>query len=159
MESLLLGLHRNPTHQRRTRTWAKSAVPSQREAQREADQFMETVNERNNQPHLFTSDDETVQAVYKKCRELTWPHLKNSTRKQYEENFKTLPAARIWQQQAPQADDVELQAYFNSLSPAFAEVDPADSRHASRRSQSGNRVGACSSRIRRSASSCRGSGR
>jgi integrase len=30
-----------------------------------------------------------VCAVYNKCRELTWPHLKNSTRKQYEENFKT----------------------------------------------------------------------
>ena len=50
---------------------------------------MEPVNERNNQPHLFASDEETLQAVYNKCAEMTWPHLKNSTRKQYEENFQT----------------------------------------------------------------------
>ena len=75
--------------QRRTKSWAKSQVPGQREAQKLGDQFMERVNERNNQPHLFASDKETVRAVYDKCKELTWPHLKNSTRKQYEENFRT----------------------------------------------------------------------
>ena len=48
--------------QRRTKSWAKSRVPSSREAQRLADQFMEPVNERNNQPHLFASDEETLQA-------------------------------------------------------------------------------------------------
>ena len=47
-----------------------------------------------NQPHLFASDEETVRAVYNKCKELTWPHLKNSTSKSYEEHFTTylLPA-------------------------------------------------------------------
>src|SRR6516225_4266767 len=49
---------------RRTKTWAKSAVPSRREAQREADQFMEKVNARNNEPQLFTGNDDTVRAVY-----------------------------------------------------------------------------------------------
>ena len=44
---------------RRSKTWAKSVVPSQREAQRRADQFMERVNARNNEPHLFASDEET----------------------------------------------------------------------------------------------------
>lgn len=38
---------------RRTKSWSKSLVPSSREAQRLAYQFMEPVNERNNQPHLF----------------------------------------------------------------------------------------------------------
>ena len=46
---------------KRTKSWAKSIVPGQREAQRLADQFMERVNERNNQPHLFASDEETVE--------------------------------------------------------------------------------------------------
>lgn len=50
---------------------------------------MERVNERNNQPHLFASDEETVRAVCDKCKQSTWQHLKNFTRKQYEENFKT----------------------------------------------------------------------
>jgi hypothetical protein len=36
--------------QRRSKSWAKSRVPRNREAQRLADQFMERVNERNNQP-------------------------------------------------------------------------------------------------------------
>jgi hypothetical protein len=84
---VLLGLHPNPASEK-TKSWSKSLVPSSREAQRLADQVMEPVNERNSQPHLFQSDEETSQAVYHKCRELTWPHLKNSTRKQYEENFK-----------------------------------------------------------------------
>ena len=61
--------------QRRTKSWAKSRVPGQREAQRLGDQFMERVNERNNQPHLFASDEDTVQAIYEKCRELTWPQM------------------------------------------------------------------------------------
>ena len=72
----------------------RARVPSQREAQREADQLMEKVNARNNEPHLFTGNDDTVQAVYNKCRELTWPHLKNSTRNQYEDNFKRLTCCR-----------------------------------------------------------------
>src|SRR4051794_568542 len=53
--------------QRRTKSWAKSRVPSQREVQRLADQFMERVNQRNNQPDLFASDEETLQTVYNKC--------------------------------------------------------------------------------------------
>lgn len=65
---------------RRTKTWAKSVVTGYREAQRLADQFIEPVNQRNNEPHLFARE-ETVLAVYNKCRELTWPFLKNSTRK------------------------------------------------------------------------------
>jgi hypothetical protein len=59
---------------------------------------MERVNERNNQPHLFASDEETVQAVYNKCLDLTWPHLKNSTRK--------VPAYAEPQKDAPQVGDV-----------------------------------------------------
>jgi len=48
---------------RRTKSWAKSIVPGQREAQRLADQLMEKVNDRNNEPDLFASDGETLNAV------------------------------------------------------------------------------------------------
>jgi integrase len=106
--------------QRRTKSWAKSRVPSSREAQRLADQFMEPVNERNNQPHLFASDEESLQTLYNKCRELTWPHLKNSTRKQYEENFKTYLLPQFGSSKVRKMSTMDLQAYFNTLSPRLS---------------------------------------
>ena len=106
--------------QRRSKSWAKSRVPSSREAQRLADQFMEPVNERNNQPHLFASDEESLQALHDKCRELTWPHLKNSTRKQYEENFKTYLLPEFGNSKVRKMTTMDLQAYFNTLSPRLS---------------------------------------
>ena len=81
---------------------------------------MERVNERNNQPHLFASDEETVQAVYNKCRELTWPHLKNSTRKQYEENFQTYLLPELGSSKVRKLTTMELQSLFNKLSPGLS---------------------------------------
>ena len=106
--------------QRRTKSWSKSQVPSSREAQKLADQFMEGVNERNNQPHLFASSEETVRAIYNKCRELTWPKLKNSTRKQYEENFKTYLLPEFGRCKARKLRTIDVQAYFNTLSPGLS---------------------------------------
>jgi integrase len=106
--------------QRRTKSWAKSQVPRQREAQKLGDQFMERVNERNNQPHLFASDEETVQAIYEKCRELTWPKLKNSARKQYEENFKSYLLPEFGACKLRKLKTIDLQAYFNTLSPGLS---------------------------------------
>jgi len=70
VEAVLLGLQSTP-RRRRTKSWAKSIVPGQREAQRLADQLMEKVNDRNNEPQFFASDGETLNAVYNKCRKLT----------------------------------------------------------------------------------------
>ncbi len=106
--------------QRRSKSWAKSRVPSQREAQKLADQFMEPVNERNNQPHLFATDEETLNAVYDKCHELTWPHLKNSTRKQYEENFQTYLLPEFGSSKVRKLSTLELQGFFNKLSPGLS---------------------------------------
>jgi integrase len=78
---------------------------------------MERVNERNNQPHLFVSDEETVRAVYSKCQELTWPHLKNSTRKQYEENFKTYLLPEFGSSKVRKLTTMDIQEFFNTLSP------------------------------------------
>jgi hypothetical protein len=106
--------------QRRTKSWAKSRVPSNREAQRLGDQFMERVNERNNQPHLFASDEETVRTVYIKCQKLTWPHLKNSTHKQYEENFKTYLLLEFGSRKVRKLTTMDIQKYFNTLSPGLS---------------------------------------
>jgi integrase len=81
---------------------------------------MERVNERNNQPHLFASDEETVRAVYNKCKELTWPHLKNSTRKQYEENFKTYLLPEFGSSKVRKLTTMDIQKFFNTLSPSLS---------------------------------------
>jgi len=109
-----------PPRRRRTKSWAKSLVPSERNAQRLADQLMERVNAGNNEPHLFASDKETVQAVYNKCRELAWPQLKNSSRKQYEENFTTYLLPEFGNSKVRKLTIMELQTYFNSLCPGLA---------------------------------------
>jgi len=105
---------------KRTKSWSKSDVRSQREAQRLADQEMEKVNERNNQPHLFASDEETVRAVYNKCRELTWPFLKNSTRKSYMEHFRTHLLPELGKIKLRKLTTMTLQAYFNTLHPRLS---------------------------------------
>jgi integrase len=106
-----------PPRRKRSKTWAKSSVPSQREAQRLADQFMERVNARNNEPHLFANDDETVQTLYEECQKLTWPHLKNSTREHYEYAFKTYVLPEFGNMKLLKLTTIELQSYFNSLRP------------------------------------------
>jgi integrase len=57
-----------------------------------------------------------VQAVYEKCQELTWPHLKNSTREQYEENFRTYLLPELGSSKVRKLTTMELQAFFNKLS-------------------------------------------
>jgi integrase len=106
--------------QRRTKSWAKSLVPSHREAQRLADQFMEGVNDRNNQPALFASEAETLRDLYNRCRELVWVHRKNSTRKQYEENFRTYLLPEFGSKKLRKLTTMELQVYFNTLSPRLS---------------------------------------
>lgn len=110
---------KNP-RQRRTKSWAKSKVPNRSEAQRLADQFMERVNERNNQPHLFLTDEETLRTLYAKCREQVWPHLKNSTRTQYEENFRAYLLPKFGDTGIRKLTTMDLQTYFNSLSPSLS---------------------------------------
>jgi integrase len=61
-----------------------------------------------------------VRAVYKKCQELTWPHLKNSTRKQYEENFKTYLLPEFGSSKVRKLTTMDIQEYFNTLSPGLS---------------------------------------
>jgi integrase len=105
---------------KRSKVWGKSTASSQREAQRLADQFMEKVNARNNEPGLYPSDDETLASLIAKCREKTWPHLKNSTRQHYEflTNKYLLPA---WgTMKIRKMNIIELQDFFNSFYPRLA---------------------------------------
>ena len=57
--------------QRRTKSWAKSRVPGQREAQRLGDQFMERVNEWNNQPqhHARCLFEDVVERTRRGCEQ------------------------------------------------------------------------------------------
>jgi oligoendopeptidase F len=42
-----------------TKSWSKNQVSGRREAQRLADELLEQVNQRNNDPALFESEEET----------------------------------------------------------------------------------------------------
>jgi Helix-turn-helix domain of transposase family ISL3/Transposase len=58
---------------RRTKSSAKSLVPTRTDAQRLADEFMESVNQRNDQPQLFPGGEETLAGVVAICRDKMWP--------------------------------------------------------------------------------------
>jgi hypothetical protein len=51
-----------------TKSWAKSKFPTWAEAQREADQFIESVNDRNNQPQPFPFGEGTLAALVEMSR-------------------------------------------------------------------------------------------
>lgn len=104
----------------RTKSWSKNSAPTRAEAQRLADQFMEEVNDRNNQPLSSALKGDTLEALVATCREKMWPLLKNSTRISYDFYLDThiLPrwgATRIVKMKA-----LELQDFFNSYSPRLA---------------------------------------
>lgn len=102
-----------PKH--RSKVWAKSIARTQREAQRLADAFIEEVNVANNDPRLYSSDENTLAGLQKKCSELTWPHLKKSTLMNYEYFFNKYLIPRLGEQHIDELNTVELQAYFNSF--------------------------------------------
>lgn len=101
-----------PKH--RSKVWAKSIVRTQREAQRLADDFIDGVNSKNNDPRLYSADENTVAGLEKKCRELTWPHLKKSTRNNYEYFFSKCLIPKLGNKRMDELTTMELQAFFNS---------------------------------------------
>jgi hypothetical protein len=65
---------------KRGKKWSKKYVPTKREAQKHADEFMEGVNERNNSPQFCSNDGDTFASLAKMYRDKISCHLKNSTR-------------------------------------------------------------------------------
>ena len=109
----------NP-RKKRSKVWAKSNVYSRREAQRLADEFMERVNARNNEPSAFPNDNETLTGLLAKCRQMTWPFLKNSTRK----HVKTLASTQ--DQTALRLEDrpIKVLETASRQTPARSSEDP-----------------------------------
>jgi integrase len=104
----------------RTKSWAKSLVPTRTEAQCLADQFMESTNERNNEPQHFSGGEETLAGLVAICREKMWPLLKNSTRISYDFHFDTYILPRWGSMKLARLRTIELQDFFNSFSPRLA---------------------------------------
>jgi len=117
-----------------TKSWTKSKFPTWAEAQREADQFIEGINERNNQPQPFPFGEGTLAALVEMCREKIWPLLKNSTRISYDFYLDTHILPKWGSVKLAKMRTIELQDFFNSFSPRLAPKD--DSQYA-RMSQSG----------------------
>src|ERR1035441_8751153 len=61
---------------KRGKKWSKKYVPTKREAQKLADEFMEQVNERNNSPHLCSNDGDTFASLAKMYKEKISCHLR-----------------------------------------------------------------------------------
>ena len=105
---------------KRSKAWGKQAAPSKRDAQRLADEFMERVNARNNEPGLYISDEETMASLIAKCREKTWPHLKNSTRQHYEFFMHKYLLPAWGTMKLRKMVIIELQDFFNSFHPRLS---------------------------------------
>src|SRR6266705_349897 len=103
-----------------TKSWAKSRFPTWAEAQREADQFIEGINERNNQPQPFHFGEGTLAALVEMCRERIWPLLKNSTRISYDFFLETHILPKWGSVKLTRMRTIELQDFFNSFSPRLA---------------------------------------
>ncbi len=69
---------------KRGKKWSKKYVPTKREAQKLADEFMEQANERNNSPQLCSNEGDTFASLVKMYRDKVSRHLKNSTRINYD---------------------------------------------------------------------------
>jgi len=95
-------------------------VPTRTEAQRLADGFMETVNQRNNEPQLFPGGEETLAGLVAICREKMWPLLKNSTRISYDYHLDTYILPKWGSRKLTKLRTIELQDFFNSFSPRLA---------------------------------------
>lgn len=106
---------------KRSKVWAKSSVPSRREAQRLADEFMDRVNARNNDPANFPGDGETLSALLARCRQMTWPFLKNSTTKQYGFFFDTYIEPQWGRTKVRKVTTMALQEWFNSFHPRLSQ--------------------------------------
>jgi integrase len=105
---------------KRSKVWGKKAAPSKRDAQRLADEFMERVNARNNEPGLYISDDETMASLIAQCREKTWPHLKNSTRQHYEFFMDKYLLPTWGTMKLRKTSIIEFQDFFNSFHPRLS---------------------------------------
>ena len=105
---------------KRSRVWSKKSASSRFEAQRLADEFMVRINQRNNDPATFPSQDETLSNLLAKCRELTWKYLKNSTRKSYNEFFDSHIVPKWGNVKLRKLTTVSLQEWFNSFHPRLA---------------------------------------
>ena len=105
---------------KRSKVWSKSGVPSRREAQQLADEFMDRVNARNNDPANFPNDGETLSTLLAKCRQMTWPFLKNSTRKSYGYYFDKHLEPQWGSMKLRKLTTVSLQEWFNSFHPGLS---------------------------------------
>jgi integrase len=104
----------------RTRSWSKNSAASRAEAQRLADQFMEPINDRNNEPLAVSLKGDTLGALVAICREKVWPLLKNSTRISYDFYLDTHILPKWGPVRVVKMRTLELQDFFNSYHPRLA---------------------------------------
>jgi integrase len=99
---------------KRGKKWTKRYVPTKREAQKHADEFMEGVNERNNSPQFCSNDGDTFSSLAKMYKEKISCHLKNSTRMNYDYYLDTYLIPKFGDTRLNRIRRVAVQDFINA---------------------------------------------
>jgi len=99
---------------KRGKKWSKQYVPSKREAQKRADEFIEQVNEKNNSPQLCSNDGDTLSSLAKMYREKISCHLRNSTRLNYDFYLDTYLVPKFQDTKLNRIRRVAVQDFINA---------------------------------------------
>ena len=99
---------------KRGKKWSKKYVPTKREAQKLADEFMEGVNERNNSPQLCSNEGDTFASLVKMYRGKIFPHLKNSSRMNYDFYLNTYLIPEFGDRKLNRIRRVAVQDFINA---------------------------------------------
>ena len=107
---------------KRGKCWSKNVVPSKRQAQKLADEFMAGVNERNSKAGTHRNMGERFSDLVKLYREKIFPHLKNSTRSNYDFFLDCYLLPEFGTRKLVRLKRIEIQEFVNSLSLAPKSV-------------------------------------
>jgi integrase len=100
---------------KRGKAWSKNLVPTKRQAQKLADDFMATVNERNNGASARVFESDTFAELVQMYRDKIFQHLKNSTRLNYDFFLDHYLIPRFGTQKLRKIQRLAVQDFINGL--------------------------------------------
>ena len=107
---------------KRGKVWSKRLIPSQRQAQRLADEFMVGVNERNSKANVQRAHGDRFLDLVALYRRQIYPHLKNSTRSNYDFFLDSYLLPTFSTRKLVRVKRIEVQEFVNGLALAPKSV-------------------------------------
>jgi integrase len=114
--------HEFHPRRKRGKVWSKRLVPSQRQAQRLADEFMVAVNERNSRAAVQRGHGDRFADLVKLYRGQIYPHHKNSTRLNYDFFLNSYLLPAFGTRKLVRIKRIEVQEFVNGLALAPKSV-------------------------------------